>query len=346
MNKPVKTALLSYGMSGYVFHGPLLSAHPGFEIAAVFHRSHKPVAHRFPVVYDMKDILNDDSIELVIVNTPNEKHYEHAEMALNAGKHVIVEKPFTVTKSEAAKLIELAKQRGRLLTVFQNRRWDGDFLTVQDIVAKGLVGRIVEFECHYDRYRDVVDEASWKEVKSRGTGVIYNLGSHMIDQVLTLFGRPKFVDARVGIQRQGAVVDDYYDIRLEYDDMQAIVKSSYLVREPGPRYMLHGEKGSFVKYGLDPQEQDLKDGKTPGAAGWGKEPEQWWGKLNTDFEGQHIERKIETLPGNYLAFYDNVYAVLGGDAGLIVKPEQAMEVIEVIEAALESSRLKRAIPLS
>ncbi len=346
MNKPINTALLSYGMSGYVFHGPLLTAHSGFEIRSVYQRTRKPSSHPFTTVYNIRDILSSPEIELVIVNTPNEYHSEHARMALEAGKHVVVEKPFTVTTSEAKSLIRLSEETGRVLTVFQNRRWDGDFLTVQKIVGDGLVGRIVEFECHYDRYRNIVDESSWKEVRSKGTGVIYNLGSHMIDQVLTLFGLPQYVDARVGIQRTGAKVDDYYDIRLEYPDMNVIVKSSYLVREPGPRYMVHGTNGSFVKYGLDPQEDDLKSGKIPGAGGWGSEEEKWWGKLNTQISGEHIIRNVETLPGNYLAFYDNLYNVIRGNAQLEVTPVQAMQVIAVIEAALESSRLKRAVVLA
>ena len=333
-------------MSGYVFHGPLLSAHPGFEIVSVYYRTNRALTHPFKPVYNLDDVLSDGAVELVIVNTPNEHHVEHATLALDAGKHVLVEKPFTVTKAEAESLIALAAKRNRIITVFQNRRWDGDFLTVKKVVESGELGRIVEFECHYDRFRNAVDQTSWKEAKAKGTGVIYNLGSHMIDQVLTLFGMPEYVDARVGIQRRDAVVDDYYDIRLEYQGMRAIVKSSYLVREPGPRYMVHGDRGSFLKYGLDPQEDDLKAGKIPGADGWGEENVEWWGQLHTERNGQVVRERVRTIPGNYLAFYDNLYAAIRKGGALAVKPEQSMRVIEVIEAASRSSSIRQAVQLN
>jgi scyllo-inositol 2-dehydrogenase (NADP+) len=346
MNHPtIKVALLSYGMSGYVFHGPLLSAHPDFEIAAVYHRSNKKSLHHFPVATSLESILDNTKIEVVIVNTPNETHFEYASRALEAGKHVVVEKPFTVTKAQAQELIDIARRNDKILTVFQNRRWDGDFLTVKKVIDEKQLGDIVEYECHYDRFRNIVDLSSWKEKKLAGTGVIYNLGSHMIDQVLTLFGRPIYVDARVGVQRPNGVVDDYYDIRLEYETMMAIVKSSYLVREPGPRYMAHGTLGSFVKYGIDPQEEDLKAGKVPGSAGWGTDPQSLWGKLHTEIDGKVVNKQIPTLPGNYLIFYNNLSTAIRNKASLLVKPEEAMLVIEVIEAAIASSRSKCAIKL-
>jgi scyllo-inositol 2-dehydrogenase (NADP+) len=344
-NNTIKTALLSYGMSGYVFHGPLLSAHPDFEIVSVYHRSKENIPHPFPVTHSPDDVFNNPEIEVVIVNTPNSSHFEYASRALKAGKHVVVEKPFTVTAAEAGDLIKIARHHNRVLTVFQNRRWDGDFLTVKKILDEKLLGKVVEFECHYDRFRNIVDTASWKEGGSPGTGVIYNLGSHMLDQVLTLFGKPMYVDARIGVQRPGAVVNDYYDIRLGYDGLTAIVKSSYLVREPGPRYMAHGTLGSFVKYGLDPQEEDLKAGKIPGSSGWGEEPQSEWGMLHTEIERTVVRKQVATLPGNYLGFYDNLAAAIRKGNELLVKPEEAMLVIQVIEAAISSSERKCAIKL-
>lgn len=346
MESKINTALLSYGMSGLVFHGPLLTAHPGFEIKAVFHRNPaKKITHSFPVVDSAEKIWKDPSIELVIVNTPNDSHFAFASQALAAGKHVIVEKPFTVTSEEAAKLIALAKKNNCILTVFQNRRWDGDFLTIQKVLREKMLGRIVEFEAHYDRYRNYIEANTWKEEAAPGGGILYNLGTHMLDQVLVLFGKPEYVDARVGIQRTEGKVDDFYDIRLQYSGINVIVKSSYLVRESMPRYIIHGTEGSFVKYGIDPQEQDLKDKKLPGGPGWGIEPRQFWGKLNSNLNGIHFDGLMETTPGNYLAFYQSIYDAIRNGKALAVKPEESMLGIQLIEACTESNKLKKAIKI-
>jgi scyllo-inositol 2-dehydrogenase (NADP+) len=343
-SQKIKTALLSYGMSGEVFHGPLLDAHKGFEITAVMQRDkQKPARHAYSVVNGLPDILKNDSVELVVINTPNESHYTYTKEVLTAGKHVIVEKPFTVTSAEADELISLAKKQKKVLTVFQNRRWDGDFLTVQQVVKQKMLGKLVEFEAHYDRFRNYIEANTWKEEANRGTGILYNLGSHMLDQAYVLFGMPEYVDARLGIQRPGGKVDDFYDIRLTYKNVQVIVKSSYLVREQGPRYIVHGTEGSFIKYGLDPQEQALKDKKIPGSAGWGAEGKEWWGKLNTTQNGVNYNGLIETQPGNYLSFYDNVYDVIRNGKPLQVKPEEARDVIRLIEACMESAKTMRAV---
>jgi predicted dehydrogenase len=294
----IGVGLLSYGMSGEVFHGPLLEAHPYYEIRSVLHRSKsKSITHRYPVVYNINEILDDEKIALVVVNTPSPLHYEHTVQALNANKHVVVEKPFTVTSREADELIALARKKNKILTVFQNRRWDGEFLTLKKVIELRLVGKIVELEAHYDRFRNLVDHTSWKEKGQAGTGVLYNLGSHMLDQILVLFGLPGYVDARIGVQRPGGVSDDFYDIRMAYSDFYVIVKSSYLVKEPGPRYMLHGVDGSFIKSGLDPQEEDLKNKKIPGSTGWGMEPKSLWGKLNTLVNGKEFNGPYESIPG-------------------------------------------------
>ena len=337
--RKIGVALLSYGMSGEVFHGPLLEAHPQFEIKAVYHRSKKNVSHTHKTVYNLDDIFNDLSIEMVIVNTPSPLHFQHAKEALLAGKHVVVEKPFTVKTSEADDLIRIAKQEKRVLTVFQNRRWDAEFLTLKKVIDENRVGKIVEFEAHYDRFRNQVEHASWKEKGEQGTGVLYNLGSHMLDQVLVLFGKPDFVDARIGVRRPGGVSDDFYDIRLEYPGFLAIVKSSYLVKLQGPRYILHGTEGSFVKSGLDPQEDDLKSKKIPGSAGWGMEPKHLFGRIDTtSFQGT-----IETIPGNYLLFYDQLFQAIRNGGELPVKPEESRDVIRLIELCYESSKLKKAV---
>jgi scyllo-inositol 2-dehydrogenase (NADP+) len=342
--RKITTALLSYGMSGEVFHGPLLEAHSGFEIVSVYQRDHsKQSRHNYHLAHSPSDIFKDPSIALVVVNTPNETHFKYAMEALKAGKHVIVEKPFTVSVKEADELISFAKKQNLILTVFQNRRWDGDFLTLQKVLSERLVGTLVEIEMHYDRFRNYIDSNSWKEESNPGVGILYNLGSHMLDQVLLLFGKPDYVNASMGIQRPQGKVNDYYDIRMQYAGFNVIVKSSYLVREPGPRYSVHGTEGSYIKYANDPQEQALKEKQIPGSPGWGSEHRQWWGKLNTTLDSLHFEGQIETLHGNYLGFYDNVYQAIVHGGELTVKPEQARNVIRLIEACIQSDQEKRSV---
>jgi scyllo-inositol 2-dehydrogenase (NADP+) len=345
--KTISTAVLSFGMSGRVFHGPLLKAHSGFSFDAVALRKLQ-LLDKYPrtkIYASIEEVIQLPSIELVIVNLPNELHFPIAVAALKAGKHVVLEKPFTVTSAEGKELIQVAQEANRMLTVFHNRRWDGDFLTVKQVVEEKRLGRVVEYEAHYDRFRNYIQPNTWKEEQGAGSGILYNLGSHMIDQALTLFGKPHRVDARVGIQRTDGKVDDFYDIRMEYADKLIILKSSYLVREAGPRYMLHGEHGSFVKYGLDPQEQALNDGGVPGSIGWGTEQKDFWGKLNTEFNGDHYNGPLETIPGNYLAFYDSVYKTIREGAAPAVMPEQALLCIQIIEACMGSNKQKRAIEI-
>jgi predicted dehydrogenase len=343
----INTALLSYGMSGEIFHAPLLTAHPGFKLSKILERSKGRARQRYPgttIVRTLEEILGDETIELVVVNTPHETHYELTTKVLESGKHVIVEKPFVNNSEEGEQLIRVAKDRERVISVFQNRRWDGDFMTVRKLLKSGLVGSLVEFEAHYDRYRPQVDHSTWKERLGPGSGILYNLGAHMLDQALVLFGTPDLVTADVGIKRKGGTAADYYDIRLTYKDHVAIVKSSYLVREPGPRYIVNGVEGSFIKFGLDPQEQALKDGGIPGTPSWGQEPVNFWGKINTQVNELHVEGRIETFPGNYLGFYDNIFGVLRNGEALEVTAEQALSVIRIIELAITSSDEGRSVP--
>jgi scyllo-inositol 2-dehydrogenase (NADP+) len=345
---PIKTTLLSYGMSGEIFHAPLLAVDPGFALVSIVQRNSDKAKQRYPTVKiarKVNEVFQDDSIELVIINTPNETHFPFASQALEAGKHVIVEKPFTVNVQEAEKLIDLANKKNKLLTVFQNRRWDGDFMTIKKVLENKLVGKVAEFELHYDRYRNYIEANTWKEEQGPGSGILFNLGSHMLDQVLDLFGMPVEVDARVGVQRPNGKVEDFYDIRMQYNDFHAIVKSSYLVREAGPRYILHGTEGSFIKYGIDPQEQALKDGKLPGSPGWGTESKELWGRLNTTIGTLHVDGLIETIPGNYTLFYKSVYDSIRKGKPLLVKPDESKDVIRLIEVCYESHRMRKAIKI-
>lgn len=348
MHQPIRTAILSYGMSGEVFHAPLLQAHPGFDLSCILERSKNKAQGRYPqakVVRTLDEILTDSNLELVIVNTPHDTHLELTTQVLEAGKHVVVEKPFTTTVTEGEKLIAIAKKNGCMLSVFQNRRWDGDFLTVKNILESQSVGRLVEFESHYDRYRPQVDASTWKEHTGAGSGILFNLGSHMIDQALALFGMPTELFATVAVQRTNGKAEDYYDITLFYNGFQVILKSSYLVREPGPRYQLMGEQGTYVKQGIDPQEQALKEGQIPGAPLWGTEPKEEWGKINSTINGIHVVGSVETVPGNYLGYYDSIFQHLRKGAPLAVTAEDGLAVIRVIERAMQSHAEKRTLSL-
>ncbi|HCE57398.1 MAG TPA: oxidoreductase [Prolixibacteraceae bacterium] len=348
MKPAIKTAIASFGMSGQVFHGPFLKTNPGYEVISVLERSKTLSRKLFPqaaIVDDYKKILKNPDIELVIVNTPDRLHFEMAAAALKSGKHVVVEKPLTQKSQEAKQLVQLSREKGKILAVFQNRRWDGDFLTVQKILGEGKLGRLVEFESHYDRYRTQITPGTWKEEGDEYAGVLYNLGSHMVDQAFVLFGKPKAVTAHLKIVRTGGAVSDYYDIRLEYGKFTAILKCSYLVKEPGPRYIIHGEMGSFFKFGIDPQEEMLKAGNLPEGEKWGIESADLWGTLYYSENENSLNEKIETVQGNYHSFYNNVFETVRNGTELMVKPEETIEVLKILEACLLSNREKRTIML-
>lgn len=345
--KVIRTAIASFGMSGLVFHGPLLRINPGFRVCKILERTKEVSAKLFPeatIVRSYDEILNDPGIDLIIINTPDELHYRMCKQALKAGKHAVVEKPFTRLISHANELIELAKVKGLMLTVFQNRRWDGDFMTVKKLIEGKRLGKLVEFESHFDRYRNFIQPNTWKEDEvNERNGVLFNLGSHMVDQVLVLFGMPQAVTAHLSVVREGGKVSDYYDLRLHYPGLSAILKCSYLVREPGPRYSLHGTLGSFHKWGIDPQEEALKIGKLPAVQGWGTESPAEWGHLGTAIDGLYFNGKVETLAGNYNLFYQNIYDVLVNGAELAVKPEESRDCLIVLEACLQSHHEKRTV---
>jgi predicted dehydrogenase len=345
---PISVGLASFGMSGLVFHAPLIAANPGFRLSSIVERTSEKSRERFPeatIVRSFEDLIRDETLELIVVNTPNHLHLDMARQALAAGKHVILEKPMTVTTQEARTLIDLARSRNLVLSVFQNRRWDGDFRTLQQVVENKLLGQIVALEGHFDRFRNYIEANTWKEETGAGSGILYNLGSHMIDQVLVLFGKPQAVTGEMGIQRPGGRIDDYYHLTLHYPDLRVVLKSSYLVREASPHYIVHGTQGSFIKYGLDPQEAALKAGHLPTAPDWGTEAPEAWGLLNTDIQGLHFTGRLETLPGNYPFFYQNIYEAIREGKALAVKPEESMLGLRIIEAAIQSNREKRTVTL-
>jgi len=337
--KRIKTGLASYGMSGQVFHAPFIHTDPGFELTAITERSKNLANERYPyvrIVRSFEELIKIEELELVVVNTPDSTHYQYARLALEAGKHVIVEKPFTSTEKEGRELIRIAEQNGLMLSVYQNRRWDSDFLTVKDILDKGLLGRVVEFESCFPRYRNYIQPGTWKETGEWGGGLLYNLGSHLLDQAVQLFGVPEAVFADTAILRSGGMVDDYFMIRFfrpeRYPELKITLKASYLMCEPEPRFILHGTEGSYVKYGLDRQEEDLKSGMMPDTAGWGEEPEESWGLLHVQKDGGFIREKYPSLAGNYGAFYENIKDHLRNNAPLLTNAKDLPGVIKIIES--------------
>lgn len=348
----IRTGLAAYGMSGQVFHAPFIATNPHFELTAVTERS-KDLSHaRYPyarIVRSFEELIDMQELDLVVINTPDSTHYEYARRALEAGKHVIVEKPFTTTVEEAEELIALAATKGLTLSVYQNRRWDSDFLTVKEILSKSLLGHLVEFESTFPRYRNFIKPDTWKETGESGGGLTYNLGAHLIDQAVQLLGMPQAVFADIATLREGGKVDDYFIIHLlkpsKVPEVKVTLKASYLMCENEPRFVLHGREGSFVKYGLDPQEADLTNGMLPDRPHWGEEDKSIWGILHSAKGGKDVREQYPSLPGNYGAFYENIYQHIRHGEPLQSDAREVTGVIRLIEAAWESSRKQNVITL-
>ncbi|POY39996.1 oxidoreductase [Flavobacterium alvei] len=344
----IKTALLSYGMSGKVFHAPFLELHPGFELLGSWERSKKLIQEDYPEVKSypsLESILEDKSIDLVVVNTPIDTHFEYTKKVLLAGKHAIVEKAFTATLAEAQELAALAGEKGLKLSVFQNRRWDSELKTVKKVLDANLLGEIVEAEFHFDRYNPVLSPKVHKETVNSGSGILKDLGPHIIDQALYLFGLPNAVFADIRITREHSLVDDYLDILLYYSDVRVRLKAGFFVREPNPSYVVHGKKGSFLKSRGDVQEDELKLGKKPNLTTWGTEKEGQEGLLHTEIDGKIIKEKVPTLQGNYYDFFDGVYQAIANEKLEPVTAQDGVNVMRIIDAAVQSNSQKKAINL-
>lgn len=283
-------------------------------------------------------MIADPGVDLVVIATPNDSHASLAEQAIRAGKHVVIDKPFVLRAEEGENLIDLARQRGRMMTVFHNRRWDGDFLTVAALLASGKLGEVSLFEAHWDRFRPVVPQG-WREVEGAGAGTLWNLSPHMIDQMILLFGMPQAVSADIGSQRAGAVVDDYFELTFYYGAMRVKLAASNLVAAQRPRFSMHGSEGSFVKYGLDPQEDRLSDGQSPLDAEFGNEPAESYGILTSGATKQIVASER----GCYLEFYRGVANAIAGSAPLPVDPGDALRGVRLIQAARRSAEEKRAV---
>jgi len=346
--QPVNTALCSFGMSGWVFHAPFIVNDPHFKLYAVWERSKNLAEEKYPDIKTFRTLealLADDAIELVIVNSPNYTHYDYTKKALLAGKHVVVEKPFTVTVEEGSELIDLAKTENKILSVYQNRRYDSDYKTIKKILDEKLLGDLVEAEFHFDRYSEILSPKVHKEIPGPGTGTLYDLGSHLIDQALQLFGMPDAVFADIRIIRPISKVDDYFDLLLYYSTLRVRIKSSYQVREPLPGYVLHGSKGSFIKPKTNVQEIALQAGEVPGGKDWGMEPESERGLLHTENKGKIIREYIKSERGDYGEYYKAIFNAIRNDEAVPVTSKEALDVIKIIEAAFTSSKLRQVVTL-
>ena len=343
----IKVGLVGFGISAKVFHAPFITTNNNYQLVSVVERHKQESKALYPfvqVVKTFEELLQNEDIDLVVITTPNETHFPYAKAALEAGKHVVLEKPVTNTSKEALELLEIANSNSVVLSVYQNRRYVSDFFTMRDILDKQLLGEVHTFEGHYDRYRAEARPQAWREHVLPGSGILYDLGPHLLDQVLYLFGIPLTITADIRQQRPHAKVDDYFDIRLDYGFLKVTLQAGMLVREPGPRYLIHGTKGSFVKWGEDPQEALLRAGKLPVGDEWGKEPEELYGILNTELDGKLVRERYPSHKGDYAAFYKNLYESLANDKPVRERIEHGYNTIRLIELAFESARKQCTIP--
>jgi scyllo-inositol 2-dehydrogenase (NADP+) len=336
----INVGLVGFGFAGRVFHAPIISAVAGLELRAILQRSGNEAALGYPkaqIVKSMDELLAIDDIQLIVIATPNVFHYPLARQCLLVGRDVVVDKPFTTTYAEAADLVDLAKQRGRLLTVYQNLRSNGDFRTIRRLVESGCLGRIVLYEAHFDRYRLQTRPGAWRERAEPGSGVFFDLGVHLIDQAFVLFGLPEAITADIRIERDGAVVDDAFDVTIHYPRNRVLLRASMIALAPDMRYIVRGENGAFVKCAIDPQEEALKRGELPRDDTWGREGREKWGILYTPEGNSTRTETIATIPGDYRLFYANVRDAILGNAPIDVTNEQMLNVMDALESAWESS---------
>jgi scyllo-inositol 2-dehydrogenase (NADP+) len=344
----VRVGLIGFGLAGQAFHAPVIMAVPGLELACIVERSGARAREKYPdvrAVRTLEELLAEKEIQLCVIATPNDSHFELAKACLLAGRDVVVDKPFAPTLRESEELVRLAAERGRLITVYVERRWDGDFGTVKKIVQSGRLGTVVEYECRFDRFRPEPKTNAWRErADQAGAGILFDLGPHVIDQALVLFGEPLAITASAFCQRETSQVDDSFDVCLEYSRMRAMVRARIIAFTPSPHFLIHGTKGSFVKYGMDPQEallrgNDFPQGKDWGEP-WGEEAESLWGSLSLVGEPS---AKVKTERGDYRGFYANVRDAIEKKAPLEVTPEQALQTMRAVMLAHKSSRERRTV---
>jgi predicted dehydrogenase len=344
----VRVGLIGFGLAGRAFHAPVIRAVPGLQLASILERKGTQAHEKYPdvrVARTLEELLSDKQIQLCVIATPNDSHFELTRACLLADRDVVVDKPFTPTLRQSEELVRLAAERGRLLTVYLERRWDGDFSTVRKIVHSGRLGTVVEYECRFDRFRPEPKPDAWRERADQpGAGVLFDLGPHVIDQALVLFGEPQSITASAFCERATSQVDDSFDVCLEYPTLRAMARARIIAFAPGPHFLIHGTNGSFVKYGTDPQEARLRGEDFPQGtdwgADWGEEAESLWGTLSLVGEPSV---KVKTDRGDYRGFYANVRDAIEKKAPLEVTPQQALQTMRAIMLAHKSSRERRTV---
>lgn len=349
---PLQVGIIGYGLAGAVFHAPVIASVPGFRVAAIATRSieKQELARRdFPdiSVYDsVEACVADRSLDIIVVATPNTTHISFGRMALEEGKHVVIEKPFAPSVAEAQSLIDVAQRSNRLLSVFHNRRWDGDFLTVQRLLQTGMLGSVYSFESRFESYSALPLEHAWYEQETQAGGVLYNLGPHLIDQALLLFGTVESVYAEVETRRPAPTADDVTFVALAFHNgVRAKLYMNDVARISGPRFQVRGLLGAFEKYGLDPQEEKLKAGSRPSSSEWGCEASAAWGRMVTEVAGLKLHVTVETLPGCYQCYYEQLRMAILGNAPVPVDPVDAIAGLRIIEAAQQSAREGKVLVL-
>lgn len=336
MSNPIKTAIVGFGSVAEKMHAPLIEVCPDLELVASVERRTNRCEELYADVTtyrSLQELLDADVADLVVITTPNEFHFPMAKKCLEAGKHVVVDKPVTIFSHEAEELNKLAEEKGLTCSVFHNRRYDGDFMTLQKLVREGDLGDLVYLESHFDRFRPDITE-NWREKEVPGNGITFDLGSHLIDQVVLLFGLPNWIQADIRKQRTGAVADDYFDITLDYGSLKAKVTAGALVNVPTPKFLLLGKKGSYQKFGLDVQEAAFKAREKPEGPTWGVETEEKWGNIFLNEE----TKAYQTIPGNYRILYQNVADAISKGTALDITIPQTISVLKIIEASFESAK--------
>lgn len=344
----IKTGICSYGMSGKLFHAPFIEAHPGYELSAIVERNNTGSRERYPtskLYRSVEELCADKELQLIVVNTPTHLHFEQAKLVLQAGKNMVVEKPFAVTVKEAEELTALASTNNLFISVYQNRRYDGDYHAVKNVIEKGLLGEIREVEIRYDRYRPHYGGKPHKEGEMRGAGIIYDLSPHLVDQAIQLFGFPEAVFADLIKMRDDVGVPDYFELLFYYDRLRVRLKASCIARESTYAYTLHGMKGSFLQQRSDMQENELLAGTKPSLESWCPAPSSPDGLLHTEINGEIIRKETTSNPGNYMGYYDDVYKALTGQGPNPVPPADGIRNMRIIEAALESMKEGKVVSL-
>jgi predicted dehydrogenase len=344
----INVGLIGFGLAGRSFHAPVISAVPGLRLAAILQRNGSEAATAYPdarIVRSLDELLAIPDIRLIVIATPNETHAPFARASLVAGRDVVVDKPFATSYEEAADLVQFAQKSGRFLTVYQNRRYDGDFQAIRKLVADGTLGRIVRFETNYDRFRPNLKPNAWREQQVPGAGILFDIGPHLIDHAMVLFGLPEAVTADIRVEREGGLADDAFDIVFYYlNSTRAVLSSNILAATQRPRFLLFGTKGAFLKQTFDPQEMNLRRGQIPKDTPWGAEPEENWGLLTLSDGTNTTQRRIPSATGDCRDYYANVRDVLLGEAEPAVTLPHALNVMRALELSRESNARHCTIP--